>query len=209
MKIWRCPYYGLGDNIANLCYLSKLEGTQYLNKFIGRDNKFIDNTETFYELIKELHINNIQLTYKTPNILGIDVSRFVDKYNLSRIWNYKNTRKVCVQFSVINRYNEEKLFKNDEIKHLKSWFKENNISYTEIGLPLTIRQILNVIEESDLFIGIDSGMAHLCLTTGIPVYLKDYSNIDKWFPNKPINKINIRDFIDYSYEDIINQQSKY
>jgi len=55
-----------------------------------------------------------------------------------------------------------------------------------VGLPKTLEQSINDMCHSDFFVGIDSGMAHVARSVGIPVFLYrgklDTDWIYKWHP---------------------------
>lgn len=88
-------------------------------------------------------------------------------------WKPGRYRQICYQFD--GRWNGD--LKNpppgdaDKILNAISGVKK-----VRLGLPMELDEIIKTASKSDLFLGIDSGMAHLCHSVGIPMFLVEY----KW-----------------------------
>jgi hypothetical protein len=77
-----------------------------------------------------------------------------------------------------------------------------NLKLNSVGEHIGIENSINKIVESNIFIGIDSGMAHVASSIGIPVYLYDFKQsediyLDQFHKNKNIRKFK-------TFEDILN-----
>jgi hypothetical protein len=77
-----------------------------------------------------------------------------------------------------------------------------NLKINSVGEHVGIENSINKIAESNIFIGIDSGMAHIGSSVGIPVYLYDFKQnediyLDQFHKNKNIRKFK-------TFEDILN-----
>jgi len=77
-----------------------------------------------------------------------------------------------------------------------------NLKLNSVGEHIGILNSINKIAESNIFIGIDSGMAHVASSIGIPVYLYDFKQnediyLDQFHKNKNIKKFK-------TFEDILN-----
>ena len=77
-----------------------------------------------------------------------------------------------------------------------------NLKLNSVGEHIGIENSINKIAESNIFIGIDSGMAHVASSVGIPVYLYDFKQsediyLDQFHKNKNIKKFK-------TFEDILN-----
>ena len=77
-----------------------------------------------------------------------------------------------------------------------------NLKLNSVGEHIGIENSINKIAESNIFIGIDSGMAHVASSVGIPVYLYDFKQsediyLDQFHKNKDIKKFK-------TFEDILN-----
>lgn len=60
--------------------------------------------------------------------------------------------------------------------------KYKDFNFIRLGLPRTIEENINIASRAKAFIGFQSGMTHLCLSVGVPVYLTDLPDI--FFPEK-------------------------
>jgi hypothetical protein len=77
-----------------------------------------------------------------------------------------------------------------------------NLKINSVGEHIGIENSINKIAESNIFIGIDSGMSHVASSVGIPVYLYDFKQnediyLDQFHKNKNIKKFK-------TFEDILN-----
>ena len=48
----------------------------------------------------------------------------------------------------------------------------------------TLSEIIQILSRSTLFVGIDSGMSHVAHSVGVPVFLKQYPELELCHPNK-------------------------
>jgi hypothetical protein len=75
---------------------------------------------------------------------------------------------ICFQFDSV--YQSGK--KDPSLKELNAIFDEfKDKELIRVGLPLTIQQIVGILEKSACFIGSDSGMSHVAISMGVPVFL--------------------------------------
>ena len=58
----------------------------------------------------------------------------------------------------------------------------------------TMSEIVDILSKSELFVGIDSGMSHVAHSVGVPVFLKQYDELELCHPNK--DYVAFRDGVD-------------
>lgn len=123
-----------------------------------------------------------------------------DRYNTRKTFKQK---KICFQLKTLtNHWNSERFFTKEDILEFKKWMigKIKYFNFIELGKHFTIEENIKIASESEIFIGIDSGMSHLCHSVGIPIYLKNFTSIngclDKYHPNKQYHKFkNFKDIL--------------
>jgi hypothetical protein len=92
-------------------------------------------------------------------------------------WKKPGTRKVCYQ--LVPRYStSNKVCPPGHIEKLLAALERTGFGTKAIGLPLTLNEIIEVCATSDFFVGVCSGMSHVCHSVGTPVHLirNGYSN---------------------------------
>jgi hypothetical protein len=99
-------------------------------------------------------------------------------------WKHQRNKRVCYQLETSHTdRHADKLFQGDPKMFLKQ-LDFMGIESVPLGLPLTVSESIKVASECDMFIGICSGMAHVCYSVGIPVFIQDWKQLKKFHPNK-------------------------
>jgi len=104
-------------------------------------------------------------------------------------WKFGPYGRVCVQ--VDNSQvadNCARAFRRHEREALFKWLSQKN--HVMLGKPLSVSECAEVAATSDLFIGMDSGMSHLCHSVGTPVLLLDWEALDRFHPKKKFLRFN-------------------
>jgi ADP-heptose:LPS heptosyltransferase len=87
-------------------------------------------------------------------------------------------------------WNHERFLTQEESLLFKCWkiYHANKFEFIPLGLPKSLEENIQIIAESDLFIGIDSGLSHVAHSVGIPnLYLKYFQNKDGYGQRRDIH----------------------
>lgn len=113
----------------------------------------------------------------------------------------KKTRKegkfdrICYQLETTSGSWPEKELAREEVEKIINGIDCRE--KTEIGLPLSLEESIDVMLECDAFVGICSGMAQVAHSVGIPCFLYEWKDLAKCHPNKEyISFINAKDCIE-------------
>lgn len=87
-------------------------------------------------------------------------------------WKPGLYNQICYQFDGRWKGGLKNPPPGDEEKIIKLIMPQ--VKKIRLGLPMELNQIIETAARSDLFVGIDSGMAHLCHSVGTPMFLIEY-----------------------------------
>ena len=88
-------------------------------------------------------------------------------------WVHGSYKRICYQF---DGKSGGKLNDEDKLKILNAF---PSYEMKEIGLPLSVQECIEIATTSDLFIGINSGMAHLARSVRVPTLIFRHGNQHK------------------------------
>lgn len=74
-----------------------------------------------------------------------------------------------------------------------------------LGLPMSLDECVKAASNAALFIGMDSGMSHVCHSVGIPVILYDWSRIDEFHYEKKFSRFKTADEAIVLMSGVLNQ----
>lgn len=86
--------------------------------------------------------------------------------------------RMCYQFYGSSNWQLQN-FNIGEAKSLYCSFP--HLDKVKLGIPMTISQCVDVMQSSDFFVGIDSGMTHLARAVGLPTFVNKNKVADDWF----------------------------
>jgi hypothetical protein len=100
-------------------------------------------------------------------------------------WEPVRRGRVCYQLDN-NQVPEgnSRCLKRHHREAIMKWLSEWPGEKVKLGLPMTVEQCAKAAASSDLFVGMDSGMSHLCHSVGLPVLLADWPAIERYHPGK-------------------------
>jgi 2-polyprenyl-3-methyl-5-hydroxy-6-metoxy-1,4-benzoquinol methylase len=133
----------------------------------------LDTTDASIEWVDEMYSEG-QRKYGTRR-------HKYDYVNTKVRWKNKRHNRICYQLHTDTKGRDEKKIDNAEIEEILS---KMPFECVKLGHPLSMEEDIKIASESDLFIGIDSGMAHLCHSVGVPVFLKDWRLLRRCHPKK-------------------------
>lgn len=200
------PYCNFGDQIAILNMHVYFNTKFNLNGKLSVFN--LSNLDELY--LSNLFFNNI--TSDPPNYLlnlpshGIVNDTIFDEIYKNEYVKIKNLNRIKINKYVSYSYDavsyvDEKvpIFFKKGIEQIKNKYK--NYQFVEVGKNVGLVETLKYIDESILFITVDSGLAHLCRCTNTPYIIlkKQGWNESRCFPPTHCK------YVSYdSYEDMIN-----
>jgi len=123
-----------------------------------------------------------------PDVQG--AGSFGHKYLRTKIkWqDGKFFNRICYQFDGRSNTGAKNMSKSKE-KEMLECFNHLGVHATKLGSSLSLLNCVKVAAASDLFIGVESGMSHLCHSVGVPTFIiankLDKDHIEKYHtPNK-------------------------
>jgi len=69
----------------------------------------------------------------------------------------------------------------------------SNHENKRLGLPMSLEECIQAAAGAALFIGMDSGMSHVCHSLGVPVILYDWSRLDEFHHEKKFSRFKTAD----------------
>lgn len=90
---------------------------------------------------------------------------------------------ICYQLTNSQEPENARCLREHHLKDIIGWIEANSTG-VRLGLPMTIKECVEAAAASDLFIGIDSGMSHVCHSVGVPVLISDWERIDEFHYRK-------------------------
>jgi hypothetical protein len=120
----------------------------------------------------------------------------------SKKWEGKGSGRVCCQ--LINHQvpeNNDRAIPTRIRMEIETWLENTFDEVVRLWKDRTIAECVEVAATSEAFVGMDSGMSHLCHSVGVPVFLKDWSGLDKHHPGKSFVRFD-------SAEDLIQKMTE-
>jgi len=117
----------------------------------------------------------------------VNINQFIPTVKTKFRWQKGTShRRICYQFD--GAYRSE--LKNPPVAHIDLFkAKLGSVEAICLGKHLSVSECVRHASTSDCFVGVDSGMAQLCYSVGVPVYLLRYkqeqATIDAWHGDKP------------------------
>jgi hypothetical protein len=142
---------------------------------------FINNVDLYdlhREILNELDSpGEIELVRSEPSIRLDTYNVWLSPYFPTKTrWDaHRRHRYVVVQFDGESAKELKNASPEEELLILK--FVEQRcpgFSLVRLGKPLTVKELIEIAADSAFFVGVDSGMSHLCHSVGLPIFLMEY-----------------------------------
>ena len=186
------PYWnGFGDLWAitsYCCLLSQREGqTVYLSKWSAKS--MLDRGKEITDILGSLddsYTKNVVVTTEHfTSSSRFSVRDHHDSYVPTKVrWAPNDSRIISYQLKALTKHRPDRFCHPRLIEGLSGQLPD--YEFIELGKEhqSTMSEIIKVLTQSELFVGIDSGMSHVAHSVGVPVFLKYYAELDLCHPNK-------------------------
>jgi hypothetical protein len=186
------PYWnGFGDLWAitsYCCLLSQREGeTVYLSKWSTKS--MLDREKEIRDVLESLDDSYTQNVLVTTEHFAssprFSVRDHREPYVSTKVrWGPNNSRIISYQLETLAKHRSDRLCHPRLIKGLSDQLP--GYEFVELGKEhqSSLSEIIEILAQSELFVGIDSGMSHVAHSVGVPVFLKYYAELGLCHPNK-------------------------
>lgn len=132
-----------------------------------------DRSETIREILRALDSKGrVVLCPDRPGVY-FDVNEWQPSLPTRRQWQAGPYRRIAYQFDGIS-FAEEKNPPAQDVEDLLAFFHDSGVGTVRLGKHLGIERCIEELSRCDLFVGCASGLAELCYSVGIPVYILQY-----------------------------------
>ena len=186
------PYWdGFGDLWAvtsHCCLRSRREGrTVYLSKWSTKS--MLDREKDIRDILKSLddsYTENVVVTTERFTMSSrFSVRDHHDSYVPTKVrWARSDSRIISYQIETPTKHRPDRFCHPRLIEGLSDQMPD--YEFIELGKKhqSTISETIEILSQSELFVGIDSGMSHVAHSVGVPVFLKYHAELDLFHPNK-------------------------
>ncbi len=186
------PYWdGFGDLWAvtsHCCLRSRREGqTVYLSKWSTKS--MLDREKDIRDILRNLddsYTENVVVTTERFTMNSrFSVRDHHDLYVPTKArWVRRDSRIISSQIETPTTHRPDRFCHPRLIEDLSDQLPD--YEFIELGKKHqgTMGEIIEILSQSELFVGIDSGMSHVAHSVGVPVFLKYYAELDLCHPNK-------------------------
>lgn len=101
-----------------------------------------------------------------------------------RRWTGKGSGRACCQLVNHQPPNNAKALARAHREEVEAWLEAEFNEVVRLWKDRTIAECVEAAAGSELFIGMDSGMSHLCHSVGVPVLIKEWDGLNRHHPNK-------------------------
>jgi hypothetical protein len=176
---------GLGNHWRTINYVLRLSEQDKQPKYYD-DSRWGNKAKAIYEVLdspgKIIFIN------KNKDIPGKRIIKVSERHNLPYCptktkWQPGPYHQICYQFDGRSERNLKNPQSTD-IQRFQLIFKKFKL--VKLGGRKTLQEEIEIAAKSDLFVGVCSGMSHLCHSVGIPMFLLKYlDKFDRWHAGNP------------------------
>jgi hypothetical protein len=186
------PYWnGFGDLWAvasHCCLLSQREGqTVYLSKWSTKS--MLDREKEIRDILGNLDDSYTQNVVVTTEHFAsssrFSVREHREPYVPTKVrWAPNNSRIISYQLETPTKHRPDRFCHPRLIKGLSDQLPD--YEFVKLGKEhqRNLSEIIEILAQSELFVGIDSGMSHVAHSVGVPVFLKYYPELGLCHPNK-------------------------
>ncbi|MDP2354557.1 MAG: FkbM family methyltransferase [Beijerinckiaceae bacterium] len=171
-------HYSFGDQWASInFYLNMSVVTQERIRLASIINN-VDLHDLHRDILNELESpGQIELVRSEPSIRLNTYNVWQSSYFPTRTrWHaYRRHKYVAVQFDGESA-KELKNASPEEAQMIQTFIERMCPGFTlvRLGKPLSVKKCVEIAANSAFFVGVDSGMSHLCHSVGVPIFLLEY-----------------------------------
>lgn len=173
-RIVSCYYhYRLGDLWRLVSRALRMSESHGCTAGISPHSLGGDRTETIRDILRVLDSKGRVVL--CPNRAGVyfDVNEWQPSLPTRRQWKAGPFRRIAYQFDGITCANEKNPPTKD-VQDILAFCLDIGIDTVQLGKHLGIERCIEEVLNCDLFVGCASGLAELCYSVGIPVYILQY-----------------------------------
>lgn len=174
--IYRPYHFGLGDSWATVNLLERTGRAQEKTFKLATNSHGVDMADRLTEIVAELDASHVVLVNEPPNAELDTFDVWAIPYLPTRqVWAFDPTlRTAAVQFDGISNAAGKNPPTSDVLKIMR-YLDAAGFKVTPLGAHLSLRTCVHTLATSALFVGCDSGMAHVAHSVGVPTYMLEYS----------------------------------
>lgn len=187
------PYYvGVGDLWA-LCSWAILHRPCVMSVIRGKGGsnvygKILECLRLFDWDFRDLYLLDRPFTKieksKHPNYLQFGVGCHLKPFVSTKICPTPIVNRYAYRLDTWTGHHPERFLGKESQKNLLTSLEQSGAELYEILPTWPLRKVVEELANSERFYTIDSGLAHICLSVGTPLFLKGYSGIEYFYPNK-------------------------
>jgi hypothetical protein len=173
-RIVSCYYhYRLGDLWRLVSRALRLSESHACTAGISPHSLGGDRSEIIRDILRVLDSKGRVVL--CPNRAGVhfDVNEWQPSLPTRRQWKTGPFRRIAWQFDGIT-FAEEKNPPTKDVQDILRFCLDNDIDTIQLGKHLGIERCIEELLSCDFFVGCASGLAELCYSVGIPVYILQY-----------------------------------
>ena len=183
-RIYECPNRTLGDVWAFASYVMRKNAVAT----VSRHSAAGDMKQKIKECMPLFDTSNkICIVDNKPNIrLGYYTIWQNSYLKTKKLWSQNSSKTVCYQFDGIS-WSETKNISHNDSQSIIDFLKNIGYNVIRLGSHMSIKECVDILAKSEIFVGVDSGMSHIGHSVGTPVCIVSNANIDwiaQWHHNK-------------------------
>lgn len=159
----------------------------YLSKWSTKS--MLDREKDIRDILRSLddsYTENVVVTNERFTMSSrFSVRDHYDSYVPTKVrWARSDSRIISFQVKTPTKHRPDRFCHPKLIEGLSDQLPD--YEFIELGKKhqSTINEIIEILSQSELFVGIDSGISHVAHSVGVPVFLKYYAELDLCHPNK-------------------------
>lgn len=178
-RIVSCYYhYRLGDLWRLVSYALRMSESQACTTGICPHSPAGDRSEIIRDILRVLDSKGHVVLCPDRAGVYVDVNAWQASLPTRRQWQAGPFRRLAYQFDGIT-FAEEKNPPARDIEEILAFCRDSGTDTVRLGKHLGIERCIEELLRCDFFVGCASGLAELCYSVGIPVYILQYRLSDQ------------------------------
>ena len=217
--IWAASGKGLGDCWASVCYVLrqsvKNNRTElmapYYRKGPVKKRWYVNKVKEMLPLLDTTGSIEIVEADPTRKLTWKEVYK-IDYFPTKPVWTPSTYKKICYQFDG-KSHGCKNISSPEKEQELIDHIESNGFCAIRLGCEQTLAEAVELLSESAMFIGVESGFAHIAASTGIPIFMivngRTYQGIQDSHTNREMVLCNDADDALLKLTDYFKQDNYY